>query len=269
MKSVIFGLSIFLIGQPDVFALETLPAHVDRTVLIFKAESLIKHRLPARTAMPNKPAVSATQLELACIGVNATHADLLVYQSHDQKCFRLSDLPAAKVTTLLGARGIHPLSTERMNLDQHLEADSVIIMKPQMDAAFTPLSCSCPGNGNASPKATVDSGIGQQVISGTAISSIIFSATDSDSGTLTESFSYTRDGGARVNGLPGGLSSHCTSGSGSLTCTITGTAPATSGNYRIFMSASDGNSSGSTSATLEVNSEPLPDPIFSDGFENH
>lgn len=144
MKSVTLSFIILLVGQTAVFGSETIAAHIDLTVLLFKAESLIKHQLPARTAMPNKPAVSAMQLSLACAEANAGFTDLLVYQTHDQKCFRLSDLSLSKVTTILGPRGFLPLSTDRLKLEQSLKTDTVVIIQPQMPAAFTSLSCICP-----------------------------------------------------------------------------------------------------------------------------
>jgi len=144
MKSVVLSVTIFLVGQSAVFGSETTAAYVDQTVLLFKAESLIKHRLPARTTMPYKPAISAMQLNLACAGLNAGFTDLLVYQTHDQKCFRLSDLSLSKVTTILGPQGFLPLSADRLNLEQSLNTDAVVIIQPQMAAAFIPLSCSCP-----------------------------------------------------------------------------------------------------------------------------
>lgn len=128
--------------------------------------------------------------------------------------------------------------------------------------------CSCPGN--VAPTVNLVSGGGQQVTSNSPIRNIVFTGTDVDSDVLFDFFRYQFNGGVAIDGLPAGLAKNCTSGTGTLDCTVSGTAPGTSGPYNIILDVSDGLIRTSQSAELIVNAidPPLPEIIFKNGFED-
>ena len=130
-------------------------------------------------------------------------------------------------------------------------AASFEFLRPDEAAAGV---CSCPGN--AAPIVSLDSGGGQQVTINTLVEDIIFSASDQDSDVLFDFFSYQLNGGAAIDGVPAGLSKSCSSGVGTLSCNVSGTAPGTAGSYNIIFAVSDGFNTRSRSTSLTV-SEPV------------
>ena len=119
---------------------------------------------------------------------------------------------------------------------------------------------------NEPPVVSVVLGASQEAEPGAAIQTIRFTAADSDSETLVQQFSYRRDGGASIPGLPTGLAATCLDDTpGALSCDIEGTAPGEDGSFVITFVASDGERDASTSASLRVRS--TESVILIDGFE--
>lgn len=132
-------------------------------------------------------------------------------------------------------------------------------------SAIVNVETSGPPPDNEPPVASVVLGASQEAEPGAAIQTIRFAATDPDSATLVQEFSYRRDGGAGVPGLPTGLVATCLETPNALSCDIDGTAPGEEGDFVITFVASDGELDASTSASLRVRS--TESIILIDGFE--
>jgi hypothetical protein len=240
--------------------------YLDESALVFRASDLKSGRLPARIHLRNLPPVFSSQVTLACLGVPLQADDLVVYLAESKFCLALRDRTPASMTAAHGPEVERGLAQERTSLERKLESSPLVVMQPQAAVAQTAAVCYCPGN--EPPVASVQSGSPQQATEGETITAIVFEASDSDSPTLTHEFSYMLDGGSPQAGLPGGLGETCLSGSGTLSCSVTGTAPLVSGSYLIQFEVSDSSSSASATAELTVIDGVLPEIIFSNGFED-
>lgn len=239
--------------------------------VLIRAEALTEHRLPDRIPLPDGGFISGSSASLACMAHHAWRDDLVVYLPGSRDCMPLRGLLA-----LAPHEVTLPRSVRRSRLARQLDREDVLVFEAEIAEAATGQSlvgypvltqaiaadqCSCPDPGNATPVVAVPTGAPQQVAEGAAIATIGFSATDSDGDTLTASFSFRKDTGLSTPGLPGGLVSNCTGNAGSLSCPVTGTAPATLGTYAIRLSVSDGSASASRTATLTVTSTRPPGSV--------
>lgn len=249
--------SLLLLATPTAAAAEVvLSRHLDQPVLVFRAEDVKSRIIPERIHVHGAPLVFASQVSLACLTVNFHRDKLIVFLPESKSCIPLVELD------LTDSRSFE---RERSSLEQALEESAVVVMKPQALAEGGAGLCDCPGN--LPPVVSVKSGSPQEVLAGTAITSIEYSASDGDSEVLTEYFSFTLNGSSKQLGLPSGLVDDCVSGSGTLSCTVGGSAPLIVGTYLIQMEVSDGFSLGSATATLTTKAPPS-EQIFIDGFEN-
>lgn len=255
---------LLLLGaSPALGAIDTFSSrYLDQAVLVFRADDVKNHRVPARIHLHNLPVVFGSQVALACLGVSVSRDELIAFLPESQSCVPLTGLPVAAGQPQLTGHSFRGLQRDRSKLQQRLEKNLVVVLQPQVSAEPTPGLCSCPGN--QAPEVTVRSGSPQSVLAGTAIEPIDFVATDVDSEVLSEYFSYTLNGGGKQLGLPGGLFDDCVPGIGTITCSVVGTAPVGTGDYLITMDVIDGFNLGTATATLTV----LSETIFADGFED-
>lgn len=253
LLAAIAALLLFGAVPDSAFAEVVLSRYLDTPVLVFKAEDIQNRRVPARVHMHGVPLVFGSQVNLACLGVNLRRDELIVYLPESQSCIPLGELDPGNI------RGFE---RDRPALTRALEESTVVVMKPQARAQGGAGLCGCPGN--RPPVVSVKSGSPQEAISGAAITSIEFTASDVDSEVLTEFFSFTLNGSSKQLGLPAGLLGNCVSGTGTLSCTVSGTAPISTGSYLLQLEVSDGFSLGSATATLSV----ITEQIFADGFED-
>lgn len=222
-------------------------------------------RLPPSLQIPGHPIIYRSKIGLACMSSHAWKDELLAYLPGLSKCMPLSQLLALGEGKSLDPR------MERTRLTRELEDESFLVTQVRLPSKSTggivsydfandaPVVmagvCSCPGN--IAPALNITSGSPQSLGIGSTIANIRWSATDPDSDLLSETFSYTRDNGSTLPGLPAGLSKSCTTGTGTLTCVVSGTAPGTAGVYRIRLDVADGFNNVFQTATLTA-TEPRP-----------
>lgn len=238
---------------------------IEQSALVFKAEDVRSRRIPARIHVHGAPLVFGSQVNLACLGVHVRRDELVVFLPESQSCIPFNELSAKAPNSEPDPGSFRGIERERAGLEQRLEKSAFVVMKPQAKTEGLAGLCSCPGN--IAPVVTVNSGSPQEVAAGALITSIQFSASDEDSQVLMEFFSFTLNGGSKQLGLPDGLLDNCIADTGTMRCTVSGTAPVTAGAYLIKLEVSDGFSLGSATATLTVISPP-PAQIFADGFED-
>jgi hypothetical protein len=239
---------------------------LDEPALVFRAVDLKKAQLPARVHLRNLPPVFQSQLTLACLGVPLQPDDLVIYLAESGTCTTLTERTVASPDANQGPEAAMELKKERDLLVRRLQTSSVVVMQPQPAAAQAAALCYCPGY--KPPVANLQSGSPQQAPAGSVIAAIQFNATDADSATLTHEFFHSLDGGIQTAGLPVGLGQACSAGSGTLSCSVSGTAPLTTGTYLIRFEARDSSSADSATATLTVIDVVRPETVFSNGFED-
>ena len=262
------GAALLLAGVANALAAQgamTSP-YLEETALVFIAADLKSGQLPARVHLRNLPPVFSSQVTLACLGLPLQADELVVYLAESKSCMTLRDRTRASFAKEHGPELARGLAQERTRLEQQLESSPLVVMQPQVEVVQTAALCYCPNNDP--PVAGVSAGSPQQATAGTAIVPIVFDATDSDSPSLTHEFSHTLDGGLQQAGLPGGLGEACASGSGTLSCSVSGAAPLAIGTYLIRFEAQDGSSSDAATAELTVIDGVKPETIFSSGFED-
>ena len=225
-------------------------AFLDESALVFRASDLKSGQLPRRIHLRNMPPLLSSQVALACLGVPLQTVDLVVYLAESKSCMALRYWAPASFAGAHGPQVAGRLVREQASLEQQLESSILVVMQPRVKVAQPAAACSCPLN--EPPVASVPSGSPQQALAGVAIASVLFDATDSDSPTLTYEFSHTLDGGLQQAGLPVGLAEACSTGSGTLSCSVTGSAPLANGLYLIRFDVHDGSSSGMALAELTV-----------------
>ncbi len=232
---------------------EVISGDVEETAIVFKLDDVRAQRLPAVIHERSLPPVFASQVILACIGLPSRAGGLVVYRPSTKRCAPLESLPRA---TRQDAMELAGGSAEAAQASPGQQVTSVII-SPAPKFTAQALSCVCPPPpGNQAPVVSLQSGDAQARAPGEAIQPIVFAASDVDSPVLTERFVHRVNGGAALNGLPAGLSASCTPGSGTLDCSVTGTAPATLAQYQIQLFVSDGALEASAAAGLTVRAAP-------------
>jgi hypothetical protein len=233
---------------------EVVSGDLDETAIVFTLDDIRAQRLPAVIHEGALPPVFSSQVILACIGLPFRAGDLVVYRPASRVCEPFEALPrATRQKALL-------LSGRSSEAGRSSPGEKVIpvIISPAPKSTAQALVCVCPPPGNQPPVVIVQSGNGQERAPGEAIAPIVVAASDADSPTLTERFTHRVDGGAALNGLPAGLSASCTPGAGTLSCSITGTPPATPAVYQIDIFVSDGVVEASVAAGLTVRTIPPP-----------
>jgi len=230
---------------------------ITEAAIVFRAGKLAPGKMasvniPQIVTAPGISAVFRNQLILACITIPSSDDALLVFSPATGSCAKLDD-------------GFYGLAGERSRIEEKLEDGPYIIVMAQVRPSPPAGTCSCPGE---PVEVVVTAGESQTVAPGEIITTIVFAATDADSDMLTEEFSHTFDGGSTQSGVPLPLINSCDFAPGTADCTVSGNAPALEGQYLIRLEVTDGLSPGFAIATLNVESDPPPMGLFSDGFEN-
>ena len=233
---------------------------VTETVVLLDRDGLRQAGKGSPIVRTGRLRVDRRAIGKACFRLARQSDELLIYNTATGDCRTLSafeaTLPSRRLDFgLSGTAGV-------AGIDSLLEPAGIATISPLPAVAAGP--CACPGPGNSPPSVAVQSGSPQTVDRGETIAEILFRATDADGDTLQGSLSYVFDTQLQ-DGLPPGLAQSCSSSAGLLQCGVTGTAPDTPGLWQIRQSVSDGKSSASATASLEVRD---PVRIFIDGFEN-
>lgn len=239
--------------------------HQGETAMIFSADDIRYGRLPARIHEHNVPMVFGSQVRLACLGVPLQKGRLVAYLPQSRRCLML-DHSDENANVEINP-GLTTRSREYSSLAGKAEKGTVLILQTAVKPAQTANVCVCPNPDNRPPVTSIQGGSPQEAVAETSIVPILFQATDADLQSLNETFSFKLDGGTSQPGLPAGLSKSCTSESGELNCSVSGTAPLQPALYQIQFTASDGLASDSATAQLTVVAGPQPEQIFNDGFE--
>jgi len=239
--------------------------HFSDGAIVFRHQDLLEGTLPALIYVREYPAVFSSQLRISCMGVQMGRDDTLVFLPGSQQCSPLGNLLNSRIDDEQPIQS-NPsnLIVEEAGLRKKLEKNRVLVVQPSDRTQGRAGICGC--STNTAPVVSVISGTPQETIGGAVIASIEFSATDSDSEVLLDVFSFTFNDGSRQDGLPSGLSSNCTAGSGTLDCSVTGTAPMTPGLYEIKLEVSDGLDTGHDTASITVTNSS--NTIFKNGFED-
>jgi len=251
-----------MLASPSLLAGNTVYSQYFREpAVVFNSTSLVNDQLPGIIQSPHFPAVFRNEINLHCIALRGYKDTALVYLPQSQTCLTLDNLRHTQRRKKIAGMNRRPgFETEYQLVNSRLQSDSLVTIQPQVLAPSAGVVCSC--DGNAPPEVGVDAGENQSAGPGDPVL-IEYSATDVDSDVLTDIFTYQFDGGPTQQGLPTGLVRNCTAGTGTLSCTVTGSAPSVSGFYAIRLEVSDSLSSGFATAILTV----VPEVIFLDGFE--
>jgi len=249
---------LFLLGTAptSLFAEAVFSRYLDQSVLVFRAEDVEHRRIPARIHVHGAPLVFGSQVNLACLATNFRRDRLIVFLPESRSCIPFSELDPGRLNTI---------ERDRSSIERGLDGNTFVVLKSQPRIEGGAGLCDCPGN--RPPGVIVESGSPQEAEAGAAVTSIEFSASDVDSEVLSETFSFTLNGSNSQLGLPSGLVENCVPGTGTMACTVSGTAPLIPGTYLIELEVFDGFSLGSATATLTVTPPPA-EQIFADGFED-
>lgn len=279
-KFPVFLLSVWaLFFAVAGFAFDEKPSmnSQQQLVLVFNRSNMAEMLSSSAIRAPGLPLIFSDQIRLACMAVKAWKGDILVYMPETSTCVSFSTLASSPQRNFKIQSGLDGRVINSQIMLEKLQEETYLVSRVTAPAkSFTLLQsndsnagvCNCPGN--VAPVVNLVSGGGQQVVSGSPIGNIIFSATDVDSDVLIDLFSYQLNGGTVIDDLPAGLSKSCTQGTGTLNCTVSGTAPSSVGLYNIILEVSDGFNITPQSAELTVNriDPPLPETIFENSFED-
>jgi hypothetical protein len=235
-------------------------ARVEQTALVIKSEFL--HELIQKPGFRlGKPGmVSNRDIWHSCIRFAHFKNTLVVYSPSDKSCTRLSEFKRNNPDT-----GLNTSFSVLSDSGRLFSESNITVVKPVPQGA--PVQCVCdePPT-NHSPQASVFSGSPQETEPGTAITPIDFRGTDSDGDAMSHRYSYLFNAEPFEN-LPTGLTSHCSTATGWISCVLNGTAPAEPGEYQITIHISDGRLGDTATAILQVNPVDQADDIFVNGFE--
>lgn len=264
MRSIFLRLGIAACSLTASVAAAAMPGIVGtspQAVVLVPGRSIVAQRLPAFLQIEPGRFVAGRAVTNACVTPQVTNDSLLAYFPELQLC-----VPLNREDRLLLQQRVHELTGRWPVRDLAAELDAqpfVAIVPPPIASARSRASCTCPQN--HAPTGSVQCNA-QTRTADTPIGTVTFSANDVDGDALSGAFSYQRDADPVQAGLPGSLASSCTNGSGSLQCTVNGTAPGPAGIVQLSLSVSDGSASLPLQSLLEVLA-PVPDRIFSSGFE--
>ena len=258
--SVLFGCAqTIAYGAATELQLDVGAASRYQAVVLVSASNVFEHRLPGVLTIANGRFIASSVVENACArSTHPTHGTLLFFPESN-RCEKITNQNLVSLRDRLRAL------TGRWLADPLLEAQNKTFISitplpvsPHEVLAMCGCSVDQPPDGTASCT-------GQVRTVGALIGNVEFDATDPDTATLTSQFSYQIDTDPAQSGLPSGLSSSCSNGSGSLQCVLSGTAPAPAGALQISLDVSD----GTFTLPLETRIDVLAvgDRIFADGFE--
>lgn len=117
------------------------------TALLFRAASLRAGDLPPRIVVRNAPHVFSSRLNLACLGIPLQPQDLLIYFPESRKCELLHDRSAAGKPGGERLSGLSEGSPSWAGIVQELDAQSVVVLQPEVQAPAVAGLCICPDPG--------------------------------------------------------------------------------------------------------------------------
>lgn len=232
-----------------------------QAVVVVFGRSLIEHSLPAFMQIQPGRFVAARDVQRACESLKPRSDSLLLFLPDSGLCEEISAHGAVSLRERL-----HQLTGRWQVADQQQLGGhdwQFLAVAPPIDSSSQAMACSCPVN---TPPTGSVSCAAQTQTAGRPIAPVLFVANDVDNDVLTGEFSYQRDADPIQGGLPTALTSSCTSGAGSLQCTVMGSAPAPAGNVQLVLSVNDGTATLPLSTLIDVVA-PIADQIFADGFD--
>lgn len=261
LRTVMFGfglLSVFL--RPADAVAGAVADSNQQTVVIVLGRSLLEHRLPDVLQIEHGRFVSALDVQRACATPNLTADSTLLFFPNSKTCERVTDQTLVSLRLRLQKLTGRWLAVDPLDRAQTEAFVSIEPMRhsPNQLAGMCGCSADKPPDG-------ISTCSDQTRTAGDSIGPVEFLATDSDSPTLTGAFSFQRDSDPAEVGLPPEIMSSCTSGTGTLQCTLTGTAPAPAGILQLTFDVSDGTFTLPLETRLEVLA--VGDRVFADNFE--
>jgi hypothetical protein len=251
---------LYVLLHPQHAAAGTIDGDERQTVVVVLGRNVLEHRLPDVMSIGHGRFLSAHDVERACATPGLTADRTLLFFPDSKTCERVSDQNLISLPFRLQKL------TGRWQSDDPLarvQSEPFVTIAPVPHSPDQVLAmCGCSVD---QPPDGVSTCSGQTRTAGSPIGSVEFLATDVDSPTLTGAFSYQRDSDPAEEGLPPEITSSCSSGSGTLQCTLTGTAPAPAGLLQFTFDVSDGTFSLPLETRLEVLA--VGDRVFADNFE--
>ena len=230
-----------------------------QAVVLVVGRDLLERRLPAFMQFEPGRFIRGDIVQRACDSPSVKVDSLLLFLPDSATCAQvhLQDRIA------LGAHLQQLTGRRQMNGSLLRQVDQPFVAIAPVNDSSDQIGAGCSCNLAPTGLAMCDA---QVRTAGTPIAPVQFLATDTDSGSLTGTFTYQRDANPQQPGLPPTITSSCTPGYGTLQCTIAGTAPAPAGILQLMLTVSDGNSSLPLSTLLGVLA-PVDSQIFANGFD--
>ncbi|MGB8717103.1 MAG: hypothetical protein WCD66_12185 [Rhodanobacteraceae bacterium] len=233
-----------------------------QVVVLLRGSSIIDRKLPAFMSARPGQFLSSRALQRTCRSPGLKPDSLVLFLPASQHCELVSVQDQVSLRQRLHRlTGRWPMQDPRIAL----QTKPFLAIAPELKTSALPaLNCSC--TGNTPPVGSVIC-TAQSRTAGAAIGSIVFMANDADGDSLSGTYSYQHDADPVQSGLPSTLSSSCVPGTGTLQCTVDGTAPTTTGIFSLMLSVGDGIDTLPLDSLLEVLAQ-VPGRIFADGFES-
>jgi len=153
MQRVLKNFALKLAGLSSVLLLVSLPVagiaeqtskYVDQTVVVFRADDILKHRLPFRTVLRNGSLVHGSQVSLACLGVLMQPGDLIAFLPRSKSCIPLSFLSASALRQELGYASVSGFERDKSVFRERLKREPAIVMEPLKISIPAGNVCVCP-----------------------------------------------------------------------------------------------------------------------------
>jgi hypothetical protein len=245
--------------HPAVVAARSMDGE-PQTVVMMLSRNVLEHRLPDVMSIGHGRFLSASDVERACSTSRLTTDGTLLFFPDSKTCERVSDQNLVSLRYRLQKLTGHWQSADPL---VRVQNEPFVAITPELHSPNQVLAmCGCSVDQPPDGSSTCAT---QTRTAGTAIGAVEFAATDADSPTLTGTFSFQRDSEPAEMGLPPDVTSSCVSGSGTLQCTLTGTAPAPAGVLQFTFDVSDGTFTLPLETTLQVLA--VGDRVFGDNFE--
>ena len=264
---LLLGIALSILAPGSSVADESLIAGAKpQAVVLLSGRSLLEHRLPAFMQIQPGQFLSARAVQQACTTPQLKSDSLLVFLPESQYCEQLQIQDRISLRQQLHQLTGHwPMGDPLL----HLDTQPFLVIAPAHDTSDLArlgllASCTCPSN---SPPTGSVMCTAQTRTADTAIGTVTFVANDADGDSLSSAFSYQRDADPVQSGLPASLTSSCVAvPTGTLQCTVNGTAPGPAGIVQLNLAVSDGMATLPLQSLIEV-LVAVPDRIFASTFE--
>ncbi|MEP6484608.1 MAG: hypothetical protein ABJB01_09160 [Rudaea sp.] len=232
-----------------------------QTVVVSIGRTVLDHKLPDVMQIEPGRFVTAHDVQFACATSTLTADSIVLFFPNTRRCEQVD--PRLQISL---RNRLHKL-TGQWQMDDPVERVKnepfIAIAPPPRARRQTLVQCGCAVD---QPPDGVSMCSAQTRTEGTPIGPVEFLATDADTPALTGNFSYQRDSNPATVGLPPEVTSSCSAGSGTLQCTLSGTAPSPAGVLQFTFDVSDGTFTLPLESRLEVLA--AGDRVFSDNFES-